>query len=280
MQVSQGRQGGDAMPETNAFDTGKFCWADLATTDPEAGKAFYSSLFDWEIEDMPIPGGGTYSMARVKGRYVGAVSAQMDEEKAQGVPPHWNVYVSVDDVDTYAKRAEAAGGTVLMQPFDVLDSGRTAVIADPTGAVFCMWQPQEHPGYGLVNEPGAMDWNELMSPDPERARAFYTELFDWKAETAPMGEGAEASDYTVFSVGEQPVAGLMQTPEGLEMPPSWTVYYNVADCDATAAKVTELGGQVYFGPHFMETVGKFATCADPQGAVFAIIEPDQSAPQQ
>lgn len=267
------------MPETNSFETGKFCWADLATTDPEAGKAFYSSLFGWEIEDMPIPGGGTYSMARVNGRYVGALSAQMDEEKAQGVPPHWNVYVSVDDVDTFAKKAEAAGGTVLMQPFDVLDSGRMGVIADPTGGVFSLWQPNRHPGFGLVNEPGAMDWNELVSTDPGRARDFYTELFDWKAETTPMGEGPDALDYTVFSAGEQPVAGLMKNPPGVEMS-HWSVYYNVADCDATVARVKELGGQIYFGPNFMETVGKFATCADPQGAAFAIIEPDQSAPQQ
>ncbi|HEY7874732.1 MAG TPA: VOC family protein [Actinomycetota bacterium] len=265
------------MPEVNSFDTGKFCWADLATTDPEAAKSFYSSLFGWEIEDMPIPGGGTYSMARVNGRYTGALSEQMEQERSQGIPPHWNVYVSVDDVDTYVKKAEATGGTVLMPAFDVLDSGRMAVIADPTGAVFCMWQPQEHPGYGLVNEPGAMDWNELMSPDPDKARAFYTEVFGWSAEATPMGD---AGEYTVFSLGEAAVAGLMKTPEGVPMPPSWTVYYNVADCDATAAKVSELGGQVYFGPQFMETVGKFATCADPQGAVFAIITPDRSAPTQ
>jgi predicted enzyme related to lactoylglutathione lyase len=268
------------VPEKNSFETGQFCWADLATTDPDAAKTFYSSLFGWEIEDMPIPGGGTYSMARVNGRYTGALSEQMEEERAQGIPPHWNVYVSVEDVDTYTKKAEAAGGTIITQPFDVLDSGRMAVIADPTQAIFCMWQPQEHPGYGLVNEPGAMDWNELLSGDPERARAFYTELFDWKAETMSMGAGPDAPDYTVFSLGEQPVAGLMQAPEGMPMPPQWTVYYNVADCDASASKVTELGGQVYFGPQFMETVGKFATCADPQGAVFAIIEPDQSAQTQ
>jgi predicted enzyme related to lactoylglutathione lyase len=265
------------MPEVDGFETGKFCWADLSTTDPAAAKTFYSSLFGWEIEDMPIPGGGTYSMARMKGRYTGALSEQMEQERAQGVPPHWNVYVSVDDVDTFAKRAEAAGGSIMMPAFDVLDSGRMAVLADPTGAVFCLWQPQEHAGYGLINEPGAMDWNELVSPDPEKARAFYTELFDWKAET--MNMGPEAGDYTVFSVGEQQVAGLMKTPEGAPMPPSWTVYYNVADCDASAAKVSELGGQIYFGPHFMERVGKFATCADAQGAVFAIIEPDQSAQQ-
>lgn len=266
------------MPEIDRFETGQFCWADLATTDPGAAKTFYSSLFGWDIEDMPIPGGGVYSMAKLRGRYVGALSEQMEEERAQGAPPHWNVYVNVDDVDTYAKRAEAAGATTFAPPFDVLDSGRMAVLGDPTGAIFCMWQPQQHGGFGLVNEPGAMDWNELLSSDPEKARAFYTELFDWKAETMTMGAGPDAADYTVFSVADKPVAGLMQTPEGMPMPPHWTVYYNVSDCDASAAKVTELGGQIYFGPNFMPTVGKFATCADPQGAVFAIIEPDQSAP--
>jgi hypothetical protein len=265
------------VPQTESFDTGQFCWADLATSDPEAAKIFYSSLFGWDIEDMPVPGGGTYSMSSVGGRYTGALSGQMDEERAQGVPPHWNVYISVDDVDTFAKRAEAGGGSILAPPFDVLDSGRMAIVADPTGAAFCMWQPKEHPGFGIVNEPGAMDWNELLSPEPEKARSFYTELFDWKVETMPMGD---AGEYTLFNLGERPVAGLMKTPEGMPMPPSWTVYYNVSDCDASVTKVQELGGQVFVGPNAMEGVGKFATCADPQGAVFAIIEPDPNAQQQ
>ena len=265
------------MPEINSSDIGQFCWADLSTTDPEAAKTFYGSLFGWDIEDMPLPGGGVYSMARKNGRYVGAVSAQMDEERAQGAPPHWNAYVNVDDVDTYAKRAEAGGGTILMAPFDVLDSGRMAVLLDPTGAVFCMWQPQEHSGFGLVGEPGAMVWNELITSDTAKARTFYTELFGWKAEAMPAPGGSNVTEYIVLNLGDAPVAGLMTTPEGMEMPPNWTVYYATADCKASAAKVTELGGQIYFGPQFMETVGTFATCADPQGAVFALLEPDPGA---
>ena len=259
------------MPTVDGFKTGYFCWADAATSDHQAGRDFYVNLFGWEADDMPVPGGGTYTMFKVGGRNVAAISAQQDEERAQGIPPHWNVYVSVDDVDSFTKEAEAAGGAVLMPPFDVLDSGRMAVIADPAGAVLGLWQPAAHRGYGLVSEPGAPDWHELLSADLDRARNFYRDLFRWEVEDSEMPNAT----YTLFRDGDTYVAGAMARPEDMgDMPSHWTVYFNVADCDAAAARVKELGGQIYVEPMVIESVGKFAACADPQGAAFSILKPE------
>jgi len=269
------------MTEKNGFETGEFCWAELSTTDPTAAKGFYSNLFGWEIEDNDIPGADTpYTMFAVGGRHVGAAFVQMDEERKQGVPPHWNLYVSVDDADGYAKRAEAAGGTVLAPAFDVMDAGRMAVIADPTGAVLGLWQSGQHHGYGLVGEEGAVTWHELMTPDMAKAKAFYEEVFEWEGESAPT-PGGGGGTYTVFKKGDEQVAGAMENPPGMEStPPHWGLYYYVADADATAAKVKDLGGQIYFGPEDIPTVGRFATCADPQGSAFSVLQPDpQSQPQ-
>lgn len=261
------------MPEINSFDNGQFCWAELATTDTAAAKSFYSSLFGWEIEDADIPGGGVYSMFTIGGRYVGAASDQQEQERSQGVPPHWNLYVSVDDADAFVKRAEAAGGTVLAPAFDVMDAGRMAVLADPTGAVVSLWQAGQHRGFGLVHEPGSWDWSELMTPDVEKAKAFYTETFGWDAGEYPTPD-TQGHTYTMFTKGDTQIAGLMGNPAGMEStPPHWMVYYKVADIDGSLAKLKELGGQVYFGPQTVETVGTFATCADPQGAAFSLIEP-------
>jgi uncharacterized protein len=265
------------MPEINNSETGSFCWAELSTTDPDGAKTFYTSLFGWDVDDMDIPGGGVYSMYKLNGRYVGASSAQRDEEKAQGVPPHWNLYVSVDDADSYAKKAEAAGGTILAPAFDVMDAGRMAVVADPTGGVLGLWQSGNHRGFGVVNEPGAMSWNELLTPDLDKVKGFYTETFGWEAGDFPTPDG---NPYTVFTKGEKQVAGAMKNPQGMEdVPPSWRIYYEVADCDATAAKVKELGGQIYFGPDDVPSVGRFASCADPQNAAFSLLQPEPSAQQ-
>ena len=266
------------MPEVNGFEPGLFCWAELSTSDANSAKSFYPTLFGWDVEDNEIPGGGVYTMYKLRGRYVGASSEQREDERSQGIPPHWNLYISTDDADGDAKRAEAAGGTVVAPAFDVMDAGRMAVIADPTGAIFGLWQSGQHRGFGLAFETGSVVWNELLTNDLDRATAFYTETFGWTAESSPTPTG---TSYTVFRKGETQVAGAMANPEGMEsMPPNWGVYYAVDDCDAIAARVKELGGSIYFGPQFMETVGKFATCADPQGAAFSILEPDMSAQSQ
>jgi uncharacterized protein len=270
------------MPETNGFETGQFCWSELSTTDTAAAKTFYSSLFGWGVEETEVPGADEpYRMFQVGDRYVGGAFRQLDQEREQGVPPHWNLYVSVDDADGFAKRAEAAGGTVLAPAFDVMDVGRMAVIADPTGAVVSLWQPGQHHGYGVVGEEGAVTWHELLTSDIAKATDFYTEVFEWGAEAMPNPGDDSGAAYTIFKKGDTQVAGGMQNPPGMEsIPPHWMLYFYVGDCDATAAKVKELGGQIYYGPEDIPTVGRFATCADPQGAAFSLLQPDLAAMQQ
>jgi predicted enzyme related to lactoylglutathione lyase len=177
--------------------------------------------------------------------------------------------VTVDDVDVSAATAEKAGGNVIVPPMDVLDVGRMAVVQDPIGAFVSLWQPLAHAGAGLVNEPGALCWNELVTRDPQPAKAFYAALFGWDAQTDQMGDG----EYTMFNLGGRGIAGMLQMndqwPE--HVPPHWAVYFAVEDTDASCAQAAELGAHVVQPPTDIPDVGRFATLADPQGAVFSII---------
>jgi predicted enzyme related to lactoylglutathione lyase len=183
-----------------------------------------------------------------------------------GIPPHWQSYVTVADVDATAAAVPKAGGTVLAGPFDVMDAGRMAVLADPTGAVIAAWQPKNHIGAELVNEHGTLTWNELMSPDIPKASKFYKAVFGWDAETSE-GQGMT---YTEFKLDGQSIAGGMAPPmEGI--PPVWGVYFAVDDADATMAEATKRGATVLNGPIDIP-IGRFAVMMDPQGAVFSVIK--------
>ena len=171
------------MGERTEYAPGTFCWVELTTTDQDAAKAFYGELLGWAAEDRPVGEGGyVYSMMQVGGKNVGAIALQPEQQREAGVPPLWNSYVSVEDADATAARAGELGATVHAPPFDVMDVGRMAVIQDPQGAFFEIWQPREHFGASLVNAPGALVWNELASPDLEASSAFYGALFGWKVE--------------------------------------------------------------------------------------------------
>jgi predicted enzyme related to lactoylglutathione lyase len=248
------------MGERTSHPHGTFSWVDLATTDPEGAKAFYGRLFGWEGEDMPAGGGMTYTMFRLRGRYVAAVSEQMQDERAAGIPPHWNNYVTVDDVDAAAGRVTELGGTLLAEPFDVLEAGRMAVLADPTGAVLCLWQPRDHIGAGLVNDPGSLTMNSLATPDPERAAQFYEALLGWTFELRP--------EYSSIKVGDRLNAGMRKDTE---MQPHWLPFFTVTDADEAAATAREAGGRVLAEPSEVPA-GRFAVLADPAGAAFAIFE--------
>ena len=170
------------MGERESYAPGTFCWVDLGTTDAAGAKAFYGRVFGWEGEDMPVGDGATYTMLRLGGRDVAAVYEQGEDERAAGIPPHWSSYISVVDVDETAARVEGLGGKLLAEPFDVLDSGRMAVVQDPTGALVSLWQPGRHVGARLVNDPGSLTWNDLATPDPDAAAAFYTALLGWEVQ--------------------------------------------------------------------------------------------------
>jgi predicted enzyme related to lactoylglutathione lyase len=252
------------MGERTQYSPGTFCWTDLTTTDQQAAKSFYGGLFGWEAEDMPVGDDASYSMMRLGGKDVAAISAQPQQQREAGVPPTWNSYVSVESADETAEKAARLGATLHAPPFDVLDVGRMAVIQDPQGAYFLIWEPRRHFGAALVNAPGALCWNELSSPDLDASQAFYGELFGWSV--SPFEQSPEP--YLSIMNGGAANGGIRElNPPG--MPPNWLVYFAVDDIDEGLAKVQELGGSTLAGPIDIG-IAKFGVVQDPQRATFAI----------
>jgi predicted enzyme related to lactoylglutathione lyase len=230
---------------------------------------FYAGLFGWEPEgpgDMPGDPPGRYYVARLRGRDVAGVGSQ-----PAGSTPSWSTYVYVASADDAARAAADAGGTVLTAPFDAPPAGRLAVLADPAGAVFCVWEPAERKGAQLVNEPGAWAMSHLTTPDPERAAAFYGALFDWTTETfgeftmlrLPGYVGGEPRQ----PVSREVIATMAGADGGAEA--GWNVNFWDHDVDASAAKAVELGGRVVAGP-FDTPMARMAVLADPAGAGFTV----------
>jgi len=243
---------------------------DLQTTDQAAAKAFYGGVFGWTYDDQPMDAGAVYSIAKIGDGQVAAIAPQSPELKAAGAPAMWNTYLAVDSVDDATARVAAAGGTVAMEPFDVMDAGRMSFVMDPSGAPVALWQANQHIGATLVNEPGTVTWNELITDNPA-AVSFYEQVLGVTTTAMDMGEGK----YTMFQVGGKEVGG-MTPPQMAGVPNHWHVYFAVADADATAAKIKQLGGSVMVEP-FDTPIGKMAVAADPQGAVFSLFQAPPSA---
>jgi hypothetical protein len=255
------------MADTKLTAPGTFCWCEVGTKNVVRARRFYGGLFDWTTKEMPAGEGGSYGMLQLRGRDVGGLYELSEEMLAQGVPPHWMVYVKVESADAIAARAPSLGGRVVMGPFDVMTAGRMAVLQDPTGGVFSVWQAREHGGAGAMGETNSPCWFELVSTDKAEAGAFYAALFGWQLETF-LG----AAEYTLFKHGELSVGGVMQrTPEMGDTPSHWVVYFAVENCEATIRRVQELGGSLCAGPMDVAGVGRFAIVADPDGAIFAVI---------
>jgi predicted enzyme related to lactoylglutathione lyase len=276
--------------ERSEYPPGVPCWIDTSQPDPEAATRFYEGLFGWEFEDrMPADAPGNYFVAKLHGRDVAAVGSQME-----GSPPTpvWNTYIAVDSADDTVAKITKAGGSVLAEPFDVMDAGRMAIVSDPSGAVFSLWHANQTPGAQLVNEAGTWNFSDLNTRDLEGATAFYGEVFGWVASTIE-GAGAEFTFLRLPGYGdfleksdpdlrtrqaeigapdgfEDVVAGLMpMTPDRFpaEVPPNWSVTFTVDDADASAARATELGGTLLAGPLDAGPT-RIAIVRDPQGAVF------------
>ncbi len=253
------------MPETKVAAPGFFCWCELGARNAAGAKKFYGQVFGWQTHDTPAGDAGTYGMIQLDGRAVGGLYEMTKDMVA--FPPHWLAYVRVTSADSTSRKVAELGGKVVMGPMDVMTAGRMSVCQDPTGGTFAIWEPREHQGASAMGEVNSPCWFELVSTDKPEAGAFYAALFDWKLETW-MGP----TDYMVFKNGEQSVGGLMQrTPEMGDAPSQWTVYFSVADCDASVARVKELGGSLCAGPMDIPQVGRFAIVADPEGATFAVI---------
>lgn len=252
----------------SSYAPGMPAWVDLASPDPKASAEFYGELFGWTAEVAPEPEAYGYTTFRKDGRAVAAVGTQMNEQQ----PVAWTTYFATDDADATAARVAAAGGMVALEPMDVMGYGRMAVFADPTGAMFAVWQAGSMTGAELMGEDGSLGWTELMSRDAKAAKAFYREVLGLQ----PRDISYEDATYTLWETGGTSVAGMLsmvgeQWPANL--PSHWMVYFNVADTDATAATVQKLGGSVSVPPTDTPA-GRFAVLGDPQGAYFSVIKPN------
>jgi predicted enzyme related to lactoylglutathione lyase len=247
--------------EKTDYAPGTPTWIDLGAPDIPKAAAFYGSLFGWTAEAAePVDETGGYHTFMYKGLPVAGLGPAQNPG-----PPYWASYFAVTDADATVAKAKGLGATVLAEPMDVMEQGRMAVLADPTGAVFSLWQAGVHHGAQLVNEPNTWCWNELATRDLDTAKAFYRDLFD-------AGLGG-APEYVELEIGGESIAGMMPMPEMVpaQVPAYWGVYVAVDDCDAAVAKAEGLGASLVTGP--MEVpVGRFAVLADDQGAMFAVIK--------
>ena len=250
------------MGQRSEYAPGTFCWVELSTPDQQAAKIFYGSLFGWGSDDRPVGEGAYYAIQMLGDKPVAAISDQPAAQRDAGVPPLWNSYVSVQSADETAARAAELGGTVHAGPFDVMQAGRMAVIQDPQGAYFMLWERGETLGAALVNEPGTLVWNELSTPDMEGASAFYSGLFGWSTEPMDSPE-----PYWIIKNGQASNGGIRELRE--PMPPNWLVYFGIDDIERGIARVIELGGGKMIGPIDIG-IAKLAVVHDPQGAVFAL----------
>jgi hypothetical protein len=258
------------MPEITGSKAGHFCWFELATTDQASAKKFYSSLFGWTFNEFPMGPDGFYTMFQLGGRDVGACCTLQRDQQAQGIPPHWMTYIAVANADDAAAKASSLGGKVLAPSFDVFDVGRMAVLQDPTGATFCVWQAKTHFGARIMGEPNSFCWSELMTSDTDAAKKFYTNLFGWGTDVTKNPAGF---DYTHWTAGDTQIGGMMAiSAEMGPIPPHWMNYVSTTNCDETARKATQLGGKPIQPPFDIPEVGRMAVLRDPQGAVFCIIQ--------
>jgi predicted enzyme related to lactoylglutathione lyase len=273
------------MPERDGYIPGVPCWIDTSQPEPEAAVDFYRGLFGWEFEDVMPPGSeGKYFIARLHDGDVAAVGSI-----PEAAPPMamWNTYIWVESADDTASAVRDAGGSVVMEPFDVMDAGRMAVFTDPEGAAFCVWQAKQHKGAQVVNEHASLNFNGLATRDIEGAKSFYGSVFGWT--TLALGGGAEMwtlpgyGDYLeqdnpdlrkqMADMGGPPgfedvVASINPIPDDQpDTPAHWNVTFAVDDADATAARATELGGKVIVPPFDAPWV-RMTIISDPQGATF------------
>jgi len=252
-----------AMPIEAAFPQGTPIWADLQSADQPAACAYYRALFGWELPPGD-PATGGYSLARLRGVAVGAIGPL----PGPGAPTTWTVYFAVDDLEGAAAAVTANGGAVLLAPGEAVPGVRLAIVADPVGAVFGLWQSTERNTPWLRDEPGAVDWMELVALDPAVTFPFYERVLGVGVSEMRVGD----EPYGLFDVGSTSVAGAYRS-DGAE-PAHWLLYFNVADLDAGIVRATELGGTLRTEPLQAPGVGRWAEIVDPQGAVFGMLEPE------
>lgn len=249
--------------------TGNFCWIDFATPDPDRAKAFYQKIFNWKYSDTPMPDGGVYTMINTAdGGSVGGLFQMPDEMIKTGVLPHINNYVAVENADDFVKKAKDLRATVRMEPFDVFDYGRMAILIDPTGAIFSLWQSISHDDEGEMagrETHGMFCWQELMTTNVDQATNFYKELFGWNFTMADMGD----MDYTLIKNQGNDIGGMMMPPSEMKGAPShWNTYFTVTNVDETIKVIKNCGGDIMMEPQDIPETGRFAICRAPDHTVF------------
>jgi predicted enzyme related to lactoylglutathione lyase len=252
-----------------SFAPGSPNWVDLSSPDPAGSRTFYSGLFGWQPMDLGEDAGG-YVMFTLDGRIAAAVGAVQE-----GAHPAWSVYFCTPDADATAAAVTAAGGQVIVPPFDVMDQGRMAVFGDPTGAFFSVWQPAKMVGLGIKDAANAFGWCELNTRGVDRAAQFYGTVFGWKAHRPATS--TEGMPYTEWQLDGQSFGGAMDMADSdmaEDVPPHWLVYFNSPDIDAAVARVRELGGRVMMEPQGYPG-GKFAVVGDPSGTPFGLMSADR-----
>jgi len=253
------------MPTRDAAPLGAPCWVELYTSDTTASRAFYGDLFGWTSEDAGEEYGGYINFSKDGVRVAGC----MGQEAGSQMPDLWTVYLAVADAKATVDAAAANGGQVQLDAMDVMELGTMAMVADPGGAAIGIWQPGLHTGFGVLAEPGSPGWFELHTRDYDASVTFYRDVFGW--DTHAVGDTPDFR-YTTLGEGEEQAAGIMDAtaflPDGV--PAHWSVYFAVADTDATLAKITELGGSVV-QPAEDTPYGRLATAADPTGALFKLV---------
>lgn len=262
---------------TTRYVPGSPVWLDISTPDLDAAARFYQAVLGWTHQ----PGGpefGGYGLFQLDGK---TVAGGMTVPADQG-PTAWNLYFQTTDADRTAATVQSSGGTVIAEPMDVMDLGRMAVLADPQGAGFAVWQPGTNKGLDLVDAPDALFWVELNTSDVPAAVAFYTALFGWGTTTMPMPGGGEGPGYTMIHPEGQTADDMFGgiAPLDTEGPldrPTWLPYFLAQDCDTTVGKARDAGGTITMEPVDMPGVGRFALIDDPTGARFFVMTP---SPQQ
>jgi len=261
---------------TTDFTVGSPSWIDLGSPDTDAAAAFYTNLLGWDFVSAG-PDAGGYGFFAHDGKRVAGIGPLTEE----GASPAWTVYFYTHSADETTKVIEGAGGTVRVPPMDVFTEGRFAAYTDPTGAQFAVWQPGDTKGVDVVNDPNTLAWTELYTSEADAAKRFYAEVFGWSTTDNDMGGGMVYTTVRAAAAGEGgDQGGIMQiSPEmaASGLTSRWGIYFEVSDCDATAAKARELGGTVVMGPDTMPGVGRFAALVDPHGAPFSVIASEAPA---
>jgi uncharacterized protein len=246
-------------------EPGSFCWVGLASSDPADANAFYARLFGWQGEALPAGDFGAYLALRRDAREVGILYRQTREARAAQAAPHWTTYVSVEDVDASALLVRRRGGAVLRDPLDVADAGRVAAVRDPLGAIFSLWQPRAHAGAEVIDEIGALSWQELVTPDVKRAKSFYAALFGWTYEAGP------SRLTTVINAGSRIATMRDDNQANGTSDSSWIVHFGVLSAQDTQQTVERNGGRTMTAAAD-DPIGRTALLTDRQGATFAILE--------